>query len=200
MDRLHAVTIAIFLVAASGCDNQKASSDEPVTKSRVNAVQAVKKAPKADKPEVFCDTWNEPADAPDFSFPPLDGEAPAAASGWRWVNIWATWCKPCIEEMPMMAKWKGELADDGLDDLVLVSADDTAEAVDSFRKEHPETPETFRVQTPDDLKEWFVGVGLDEGAPLPVHLFVDPQNKVRCLRAGGVGESDFASIEAMLGS
>jgi thiol-disulfide isomerase/thioredoxin len=199
MDRLHAVTI-IGLVALAGCDDEKATSQEPVTKSRVNAVQAVKKQPKADAPEVFCDTYHEAAEAPDFTFPPLDGDAPAAASGWRWVNVWATWCKPCIEEMPLMTKWKGELADDGLGGLLLISADDTQKAVDDFRSEHPETPDTLRVQTPDDLKEWFVSVGLDEGAPLPVHLFVDPQNKVRCLRAGGVGESDFASIEAMIGS
>lgn len=53
--------------------------------------------------------------APDFTFPDLDGRQ-VSLSDFRGkvvlVNIWATWCPPCRDEMPSMQKlyerFKGE--------------------------------------------------------------------------------------------
>jgi peroxiredoxin len=53
--------------------------------------------------------------APDFTFPGLDGKK-VSLSDYKGkvvlVNIWATWCSPCVEEMPSMEKlyrkFKGE--------------------------------------------------------------------------------------------
>jgi thiol-disulfide isomerase/thioredoxin len=43
--------------------------------------------------------------APDYEFPGLDGKL-VQLSDYRGkvvlVNIWATWCRPCIDEMPSM--------------------------------------------------------------------------------------------------
>ena len=45
--------------------------------------------------------------APDFTFPGLDGKK-VSLSDYKGkvvlVNIWATWCPPCVEEMPSMEK------------------------------------------------------------------------------------------------
>lgn len=45
--------------------------------------------------------------APDFSFPDLDGQ-PVSLSDYKGkfvlLNIWATWCQPCVSEMPSMEK------------------------------------------------------------------------------------------------
>ena len=45
--------------------------------------------------------------APDFTFPGLDGKK-VSLSDYRGkvvlVNIWATWCPPCVDEMPSMEK------------------------------------------------------------------------------------------------
>ena len=45
--------------------------------------------------------------APDFTFPGLDGKM-VSLSDYRGkvvlVNIWATWCPPCVDEMPSMEK------------------------------------------------------------------------------------------------
>jgi hypothetical protein len=38
------------------------------------------------------------------------------------------------------------------------------------------------------------------GATLPVHVFVDPAGRVRCVRASEIEATDFAAIEALLGS
>ena len=45
--------------------------------------------------------------APDFTFPGIDGTE-VSLSDFKGkvvlVNIWATWCKPCVDEMPSMEK------------------------------------------------------------------------------------------------
>jgi len=45
--------------------------------------------------------------APDFTFPDLNGSS-VSLSDFRgkvvFVNVWATWCPPCREEMPSMQK------------------------------------------------------------------------------------------------
>ncbi len=45
--------------------------------------------------------------APDFKLPDLDGKV-ASLSDYRdkvvLVNIWATWCPPCVDEMPSLEK------------------------------------------------------------------------------------------------
>lgn len=58
------------------------------------------------------------------------------------VNFWATWCPPCIEEMPSMRNLHGKLKDDPRFVMIAVSADDSwAPVKEFFQKEPP----TFRV-------------------------------------------------------
>lgn len=42
------------------------------------------------------------------------------------VNVWATWCKPCLDEMPGLVRLRSEYPRADLD-LVLISADDPAD-------------------------------------------------------------------------
>jgi thiol-disulfide isomerase/thioredoxin len=45
------------------------------------------------------------------------------------INFWATWCKPCIEELPLLEQVQQEYADDGLR-VILVILDTKPEAID----------------------------------------------------------------------
>ena len=50
--------------------------------------------------------------APDFTLPDLNGKMVSLADYKDQVvllNIWATWCRPCVEEMPSMEKLHQEL-------------------------------------------------------------------------------------------
>lgn len=42
------------------------------------------------------------------------------------VNVWATWCKPCLEEMPALVRLRSEYSRDDLD-LIILSADDLSD-------------------------------------------------------------------------
>jgi peroxiredoxin len=63
--------------------------------------------------------------APDFDAVTLDGR-PASLADFEGrvllLNIWATWCPPCVEEMPSLQRLHDALADEGFS-VVAVSID-----------------------------------------------------------------------------
>ena len=67
---------------------------------------------------------------PDFTLQDVTGKAVTASDfdGHIWlVNFWATWCKPCVEEMPMLSRLQQEYADQGLK-VVGIALDDAQRA------------------------------------------------------------------------
>ena len=76
------------------------------------------------------------ASAPGFRLDRLDGEGPIALSDFRGrvvlVNFWATWCKPCEDEMFSMERLYRALHPAGFE-LVAVSVDEDPSDVAAFR-------------------------------------------------------------------
>src|SRR5262245_36951495 len=104
MDRLSALAFVAFALCA--CDEKKQGTEE--APSRVNAAKTG--AQKGASAEGFCDVHFAGDSGPKFTVPALvGGTLSATAKTWRWVNVWATWCKPCVEEMPRLAKWREKL-------------------------------------------------------------------------------------------
>ena len=62
------------------------------------------------------------AQAPDFTVSSLDG-SPASLADFDGkvilLNIWATWCPPCLEEMPSMQRLYEELDDEDFEILAI---------------------------------------------------------------------------------
>jgi thiol-disulfide isomerase/thioredoxin len=156
MDRLHALAPALALLLAAACEKSGGDHEAPAEAGgRVNAVDTVKKRPVT--VAEFCDVHPDAAAAPVMAWPPLAGGQAAPAKGtWRWLNVWATWCHPCIEEMPLLAGWQKSLAAEGVKyDLVFLSVDQTDELVTQFRAAHPQTPASLRMEGPDTaLPAW----------------------------------------------
>ena len=188
----------LIAVLLGGCGDDARSEAPAPPPGRVVALTAA--ADEAEELSTFCEVHPSVADAPAFAWPEaLEGNAPAAEGGWRWINVWATWCRPCVEEMPRLEGFRSRLAADGTPvELVFVSADAEAEAVETFHAEHPDHPTGPRVGDTEALRAWLAGFGLDEGAPLPIHLFVDPAGKVRCARTAAIGDDDYESVSGLL--
>jgi cytochrome c biogenesis protein CcmG/thiol:disulfide interchange protein DsbE len=79
------------------------------------------------------------SEAPDFSYPDLEGKT-VSLSDYRGklvlVNIWATWCKPCVDEMPSMEKLYDNFKDKEFE-ILAVSIDKLGEkAVRPFMEFH----------------------------------------------------------------
>jgi len=193
MDRLSLVIVAAA-AALGACEDRGDKGGPPP--SRVDSVKADPKARAS--LEGFCDVQFPAERAPAFALPTLAGSAaPASPSGWRWVNVWATWCKPCLEELPRLQRWRTKLGERVA--MVFVSADESDDVVTQFRASHPDTPEGPRLADPDALPTWLATLGLDAAAPIPIHVFVDPEGRTRCVRAGGVGDEDYAAIAQLFG-
>lgn len=77
--------------------------------------------------------------APNFTLPGLDGKM-ISLSDYKGhvvlVNIWATWCPPCVDEMPSMEKLYQELKDENFE-ILAISIDAPGEnAVSPFMKKY----------------------------------------------------------------
>jgi thiol-disulfide isomerase/thioredoxin len=192
MDRLPTLIAALLFSAAAACS--RADPDPPP--ERVNAPRA----PLAPEPvdlAALCD--DDAAGDEQFSWPALAGAEPEQAQRWRWINVWATWCAPCVEEIPLLRAFERDLARDGSPiELVFLSVDESAEVVEEFRARHPDLPPGPRFADPADLPAFGLAIGLDEGAPIPLHVFVDPGGQIRCARAGPVRRDDYEAIAALL--
>jgi peroxiredoxin len=83
--------------------------------------------------------------APDFTVPDLSGQV-VRLSAYRGqvvlVNIWATWCPPCREEMPSMERLSGRLKHRG---FVLLAVSQDEGAVDGVKKFVDQMKLTFPV-------------------------------------------------------
>ena len=75
--------------------------------------------------------------APEFRLPALVEGEEVSLEGLRGqvvlLNFWATWCKPCEDEMPAMERLYQALEPDGFE-LLAVSVDEEADAVALFQQ------------------------------------------------------------------
>jgi thiol-disulfide isomerase/thioredoxin len=144
-----------------------------------------------------CDISKSADAAPSWEWPTMASGTPAAlASGkWTWVNFWATWCHPCLEEMPLLRR---SLAS-GPIDLRFVSADANDEQLAQFRREQSFTPASPRLADPGAVGAMLTRLGFRGASSLPVHVLLDPQGKVRCVRAGLVESRHVERILSALG-
>ena len=89
------------------------------------------------------------------------------------INVWASWCGPCVEEMPELARFATAQGDQGVQ--VLGLALDTAEGVREFLRQVPvDYPILLETPGPADAS---VRLGNTQGL-LPYTVLVDAQGRI----------------------
>lgn len=89
------------------------------------------------------------------------------------INVWASWCGPCVEEMPELERFAAARAQHGIQ--VIGLALDTAEGVRGFLERVPVSyPIVLETPGPADASVWLGNVrGL-----LPYTVLVDAEGRV----------------------
>jgi thiol-disulfide isomerase/thioredoxin len=195
------VILVVGLGLLPGCPDSKVS-DAPAP-SRVNAAKRDTTSKAASS---FCEAVFPGGESKRAFVEPatvtLGTDPPAAKAGaWRWVNLWATWCKPCVEEMALLGKWQESLAKDGLPiQLELWSVDDDNATVQSFASKNRMPPAKQRRLSGGaaDLSAALKALGVDEKSPIPVHALIDGSGGIRCVRVGSVGDESYAAVKTIL--
>lgn len=135
--------------------------------------------PHAQEPDNF---WS-------LSFPPPGDGAPLLLEGFRGrpllVNFWATWCPPCVEELPLLNRFYGENKDKGWQ--VIGLAVDKADSVKRFLARLPlDFPVGMAGMEGTELAR---SLGNSAGG-LPYTVVFGPHGRVAERKIGQVQEAD----------
>ncbi len=201
MDRLRNLSLSGALVGLVGLLGLPACSKGDKPAPQVEMPRTVSVGGEADPTalKTFCDkSWDAGA-MPFGDGPRLKEPAKAETGTWRWVNFWATWCAPCLEEMPMLGRWRDGLNKEGAPFALELWSVDEDEAKLRQRVQQG-LPSTVKwVDGPEALSEFLGKLGLDPDSMLPVHMLVDAKNNLRCVRIGAVHENDYGTIRKLIG-
>ncbi len=126
--------------------------------------------------------------APDFTLPALFADRTYRLSQWRGtpvvLNFWATWCPPCIEELPMLAEYARRY--EGRILFVALNVDESPVKVQRFVREQglADSPLLFLRDPTSTVSLTYRVNGF------PTTFFIDAQGIIRYIRVGGMYEED----------
>jgi thiol-disulfide isomerase/thioredoxin len=106
------------------------------------------------------------------------------------VNFWATWCGPCVDELPVL----GSLAERAGVAVVGVNYKEPLDSIERFTRAHPLPYPVLRDRTGDAFKRWTPGV-------MPTTILVDRAGRARWRTVGEIPPDDTrvrAAIDALL--
>ncbi|HMW54842.1 MAG TPA: TlpA disulfide reductase family protein [Accumulibacter sp.] len=124
-----------------------------------------------------------------LTLPDLDGR-PQAIAQWRdkilVVNYWASWCAPCVEEIPAFSRLQRQYAAQGVQFVGI--GIDNVENMQAFVKA---TPISYPLLVADPAASQMPGLQIKG---LPYTLVIGPDGRVQGSRLGRLDESRLNSI------
>ena len=198
---MRSVLVLVALAFTVGCEDSKPEGPAP------SRFAAVKKEASSKAAMAFCEKQWPAVEAgskryTEIPSKPIPGVADTerpAGKNWKWVNLWATWCLPCVEEMGLIAKWKSSLEKDGIPiDLELWSVDEEEGKLTDWLKKSSMPGRVKWLRSQEDLVPVLESLGADKNSAIPIHALIDPTGNLRCLRVGSVHDEDYGAVKTML--
>ena len=124
--------------------------------------------------------------APEFTLTSIDGDTvslSALRGQWVMLNFWATWCKPCVEEMPVLQE-----ISETHDDLVLlgINVREDIQLVEDFLSENGITYPILMTPQSAEADQMLINY-FPSGMALPQSVIIAPD--------GEIVWRDFTSLE-----
>lgn len=106
------------------------------------------------------------------------------------INFWATWCKPCIEELPAFMEVNDKYKDDPDYKMILINLDQVKnmEGVKKFLKERIIDTEVYLLNDIKRMNIWIPEVEPSWSGAIPATIFYNRGEKI--LFQGGVIEKE----------
>lgn len=125
--------------------------------------------------------------APALSLPDLEGK-PQALEQYRGkrvlLNFWATWCVPCLKEMPALDRAQANFAEHG--GIVVGIAMDEPTRVQAFLTEHPVSYTNLIGQIASPSTSQLFG---NAAQVLPYSVLIDTDGRILASHAGILSDS-----------
>lgn len=174
-----AATLALAACNRPAADASPAPSAAPASTSTTPAAQPASPEPRADRPV---------PEQPALVVTTLDGKSfDLAQHRGRWVvvNFWATWCNPCLKEIPDLAAM--DAAHDEIEVIGLAYEEIDKADMQAFLAKRP-------IPYPIAIVDTF-GPPTDFGTPrgLPTTFLIDPQGRVAATHLGPVTSAELLS-------
>ena len=177
--------IAVSGLAWAGCSNLKGDSKATGEK------KAEKPAAKSNSgyppaPRVIANTTLKALDGEDFSIGDFKGKVVL-------VNLWATWCAPCIQEMPHFNELQAKYGEDGFVMVGLNTDEETEDQVSRFVKEQKLN---YKIGwATQEIAEEFVKISKLPG--IPQSLLLNRNGEMTGMFRGGGGEVIEKMVESV---
>jgi thiol-disulfide isomerase/thioredoxin len=99
------------------------------------------------------------------------------------INFWATWCKPCIQEMPTIAAAQEQLKNENV--IFLIASNEEPEQIEKFIKKHSYNFHYVHLENMEALKI----------QALPTTFIFNPEGKMKFSENGFRTWDEPANIE-----
>lgn len=206
---------AVWFVAPMLQDTGDAPAVRPAQRAQVVTADQVKSPPPTPKPDAtvaapaedtgpLCDVVHG-EDGPVIALPAGEviRDGVGRAGGWTWVSLWAAWCKPCIEEMPLLERFAASQQGAGrqIHPLFLSIDDDPRQLERFMATKQGQNVRARVVRIPEGAArtQLYAALGVDDPPALPVQALLDPAGRLRCLRKGAVDDRALTQAAELLG-
>ena len=186
----------MLCVLATGCDEKPSGPPPPRFASVKKSTQASAAA--------FCDKSYPASGESSKRFVPAAlrsfGAGPVKAKGWTWLNVWATWCKPCVEEMGVLNRWREAFTRDSVPvsfELLSIDEESAQPALEEWNARNLPGPISW-LRSEADLGPFLDGLGVERSSAIPIHVLIDPKGLVRCVRLGAIHEQNYGSVRDLV--